>query len=238
MRMSSGRQGYQADTAISIPIRPQAGERERFSGLGPGARDASGSGSTDRDPAPTYALVEAMALRGGAPASISFLDARSALRGLIDKTYREWLRSHLLLPSWGVPGRLAARLRLGRTCADYAPETFIPALLTFVEHPLRVLVLGRAEQEADALCHRLHRHAPWHCFLSASIDRLPGPSPFDLVLIVVPDVGLQDRLRLATIPANLRIFCGRSLRLSVVPGSGGGIAGTADRSRRTDRKAA
>jgi hypothetical protein len=233
--MSSCRQEYQTDTVACAAVQEHTGEREPF--RRPVSRDASCPGFPDGDLARTYAIVEALALQAGGQADISFLDARSALRRLFDKTYRQWLRSHLLLPSRGVLGRLAARLRSGKTCADFAPETFIPALLTFVEYPLRVLVAGRTIHDAEILCDRLHRHAPWHRFLSAPIDQPPKSAAFDMVLIA-SDVGMQDRLRLATIPTNLRIFCGSSPRLFAVPGSGGELAGKAVRSRRIDRKAA
>ncbi len=236
MRMSSCRREYRTDTEPCAPVRSHPG------GCGhlprPVGRNASGPGFPGHDPAQTYALVEALALQAGGQADISFLDARSASRRLFDKTYREWLRAHLLLPSGGALGRLAARLGFGKAYTGFAPETFIPALLTFVEHPLTVLLVARAGDEAEALRHRLHWHAPWHRFLSASIDQPPMSTAFDMVLVVMQDVGMQDRLRLATIPARLRIFCGRSARLFAVPGSGEEFAATAASPRGVDCKAA
>jgi hypothetical protein len=163
------------------------------------------------DYAAAFSSLEALLAEPGVRAEFSFLDIRSVFRQLIDREYRTWLGRQILLPS----GRLIPWLLSGRAIArgkpSFSPRTFVPALLTFVERPLKILVTGEDAAGTQALCDHLQAHAPWHRLIAVAPDRLSQAPPVDMVLFSRRRVSPQDRMRLGTVRCALVIFAGDHL---------------------------
>lgn len=109
---------------------------------------------------------------------------------------------------------LAPRLRRlwswrSRRC-DCSASKLVPALLTFVESPLRIIVIGRTAEELEIAGLRLKAHAPWHDYTMADLGELRDLPHSDLALIAIPNISAEDRLRLLVLSASLKLFCGTS----------------------------
>lgn len=163
------------------------------------------------DYAAAFSSLEALLAEPGTRAEFSFLHMRSFFRQLVDHRYRAWLGRQILLPS----GRLIPWLLSGRTIAkgrpSFSPLTFVPALLTFVERPLKILVTGEDAAGMQALCDLLQAHAPWHRLIAAAPDRLSQAPAVDIVLFSKRRVSPQDCMRLGTVRCALVIFAGDHL---------------------------
>ena len=115
---------------------------------------------------------------------------------------------------------LAPRLR--RLCSwrsgrwDCSASELVPALLTFVERPLRIVVIGRTADELASAGRHLKAHAPWHGYTTADLGELRDLPHSDLALIAIPDISAEDRLRLSVVSASLKLFCGTTPESLVV----------------------
>ncbi len=168
--------------------------------------------------AAALALIEGLIAKPAGGKDLSFLDRRSLWHFLTDHEYRAWIRDQILLPS----DRLLVRER-----SAIVPRLFIPALLTYVERPLSILVTGEDAAATKALCDSLKQHAPWHHLIAAPDEGLATTPSVDLVLSCKRQVAREDRLRMAIVRAGLVIYCGEHLvdfsvevaRPTAVPGS-------------------
>ena len=157
------------------------------------------------------AKAEAMVSRKGVRSEISFLDARTLVRQLFHPEFRDWLSQQVLLPSRrGVAG-LVAHLCGVRTRAAVSAESFVPALLTYCEQPLRILLIGDSAPQLRALQDHLQAHTPWHGLFASSFDALRDGQAADLVVVLKGRPSISDRMRLVGIPAGLVIFAGPQL---------------------------
>ena len=184
-----------------------------------GATKVAGLEVADWHWAQALSITEATLFRRGARAELSFLDDRTLARQLLDRKYRAWLAGQVLLPSRrGIVG-LVALVSGSGTAADFSPETFVPALLTYVERPLRVLIASGGKD--DQLRDRLQSHAPWHEVI-ADPGLLQDGQAVDLVVVTKPRLEMSDRIRLSAIPASLVIFAGPRLTRLAEPEQVGG----------------
>ena len=94
--------------------------------------------------------------------TVSFLNAHNANIMLRDADYREALQGHLVLPD-GVGMDMASSVLHGSPFpANLNGTDFIPALLTYIERPKRIGLLGAAPGVVEAAAKNLAAHAPWH----------------------------------------------------------------------------
>jgi|GEM_PF-2606647 len=149
----------------------------------------------------TLAALEAMIFAQATGASVSLdEDVLRSDRGPLGAVSR--LRSLFLAP------------RLRRLCSwrsgrwDRSAPALVPALLTFVESQLRIIVIGRTAEELDIAGLRLKAHAPWHDYTMADLGALRDLPHSDLALIAIPNISAEDRLWLSVFSASLKLFCG------------------------------
>lgn len=157
------------------------------------------------------ARAEAALSRRGTRTEISFLDDATLARLFVDPENRKWLSQQVLLPSRRGLAGLVATLIGRRPAVDFSPDTLVPALLTYVERPLKVLLIGGSGHDGQKLQARLREHAPWHRVVPTTIDRLQSIPAVDLVIVTKPHLDVTDRVRLSVVSAGLVIFAGKGL---------------------------
>ena len=114
------------------------------------------------------AFVAELAALSVGQVNVSFLNANNANILHSDRRYREVLREHVVLPD-GVGIDLASRVLNGRSfSANLNGTDFIPALLTYLDTPKRVGLLGGHPDVLKIATERFRRHAPWHTFIPVS----------------------------------------------------------------------
>ncbi|KQV68345.1 WecB/TagA/CpsF family glycosyltransferase [Rhizobium sp. Root1220] len=100
--------------------------------------------------------------------SISFVNAHNILLTLRDSEYRGILSQNLVLPD-GIGLNIASKIAHGSPFpANLNGTDFVPALLTFMEQPRRVGLIGGKREVVDKAAANLRRHAPWHEFIVIS----------------------------------------------------------------------
>lgn len=99
---------------------------------------------------------------------ISFLNANNANIMYDDAEYREILSRQVIFPD-GVGVDLAAAVVYGdKFPANLNGTDFIPALLTYMDRPKRVGLIGGRPGVAEMAAANFKRHAPWHDFVVVS----------------------------------------------------------------------
>lgn len=97
--------------------------------------------------------------------SISFVNAHNMLVMLRDENYREVLERNLVLPD-GVGLDIASRVAHGESFpANLNGTDFVPALLTFMERPKRIGLVGGRRAVVEKAAEKFRQHAPWHEFI-------------------------------------------------------------------------
>ena len=100
--------------------------------------------------------------------TVSFLNAHNANVMLRDAGYRAALEGHLVLPD-GVGMDIASSVLHGSPFpANLNGTDFIPALLTYMDRPKRIGLLGAAPGVIETAAKNLAAHAPWHEFVVIS----------------------------------------------------------------------
>ncbi|MBN8950203.1 MULTISPECIES: WecB/TagA/CpsF family glycosyltransferase [unclassified Rhizobium] len=100
--------------------------------------------------------------------SISFVNAHNMLVMLRDDGYRDVLERNLVLPD-GVGLDIASRVAHGEPFpANLNGTDFVPALLTFMERPRRIGLLGGKRSVVEKAAEKFRQHAPWHQFVVVS----------------------------------------------------------------------
>jgi exopolysaccharide biosynthesis WecB/TagA/CpsF family protein len=100
--------------------------------------------------------------------SISFVNAHNMLLALRDKEYRDILSQNLVLPD-GIGLNIASKIAHGSPFpANLNGTDFVPALLTFIEQPCRIGLIGGTREVIEAAAANFRRHAPWHEFIVVS----------------------------------------------------------------------
>ncbi|MDL2404833.1 WecB/TagA/CpsF family glycosyltransferase [Rhizobium calliandrae] len=96
---------------------------------------------------------------------ISFVNAHNMLLMLRDGNYRDVLVQNLVLPD-GVGLDIASRAAHGVSFpANLNGTDFVPALLTFMERPKRIGLIGGRRDVVEKAAEKFHNHAPWHEFI-------------------------------------------------------------------------
>ncbi|CCM74450.1 WecB/TagA/CpsF family glycosyltransferase [Rhizobium mesoamericanum] len=100
--------------------------------------------------------------------SISFVNARKMLLSLRDSEYHAVLAQNLLLPHG--PGLdFASKVAHGSPFpTSLKAVDFVPALLTYMEVPRRIGLIGGAPEAVRTTAATFRRHAPWHEFIIIS----------------------------------------------------------------------
>ncbi|WFU09533.1 WecB/TagA/CpsF family glycosyltransferase [Rhizobium sp. CB3090] len=97
--------------------------------------------------------------------AISFVNAHNLLLMLRDGEYRDVLAKNLVLPD-GVGLDIASRAAHGVSFpANLNGTDFVPALLTFMERPKRIGLIGGRPDVVEKAAENFRKHAPWHEFI-------------------------------------------------------------------------
>ncbi len=100
-----------------------------------------------------------------AHAKVSFLNANNVNILLKDSEYFNVLQTHMVLPD-GIGMDLAAKALYGEAFAANLNGTdFIPALLTYMETPRRIGLIGAKPGVLAGAIAGFRKHAPWHQFI-------------------------------------------------------------------------
>lgn len=99
---------------------------------------------------------------------ISFLNANNANIMYEDADYREILSRQMILPD-GIGVDIAATFVYGdKFPANLNGTDFVPALLTYMDRPKRIGLIGGMMDVAEKAALNFKRHAPWHEFFVVS----------------------------------------------------------------------
>jgi len=119
--------------------------------------------------------------------SVSFVNAHKMLMALRDREYRAVLSQDLLLPD-GAGLDLASKVAHGSPFpASLKAAYFVPALLTFMEPPRRIGLIGGPREAVNKTAAKFRRHAPWHDVVVVS----EGFSEKEVSSVVVEDLDRQ-----------------------------------------------
>jgi exopolysaccharide biosynthesis WecB/TagA/CpsF family protein len=123
-------------------------------------------------------LMAQYATTPDANAKVSFLNANNVNIMLRDDAYFQVLARHLVLPD-GIGIDMAAKMLDGEAFAANLNGTdFIPALLTYIEKPARIGLLGAKPGVLGGAIASFRKHTPWHQFIPVAdgyfdADELP-----------------------------------------------------------------
>lgn len=100
--------------------------------------------------------------------TISFLNANNANIMYSDQEYRSVLSRQMIFPD-GIGVDLAACMVYGdKFPANLNGTDFVPALLTYMDRPKRIGLIGGRPGVAQQAAENFKRHAPWHEFIAVS----------------------------------------------------------------------
>jgi exopolysaccharide biosynthesis WecB/TagA/CpsF family protein len=122
----------------------------------------------DLEWAEAYTFVSALADMPIGQTIISFMNAHNANLMLKDRSYRQIIERHLVLPD-GVGLDFASMVRYGSPFpANLNGTDFVPGLLTYMTTPKRVGLIGSSPEVLKSARVAFQKHAPWHEFISIS----------------------------------------------------------------------
>ena len=99
---------------------------------------------------------------------IAFLNANNANYMMVDPEYRAVLSHQLVLPD-GIGMDLASQVMHGdRFPANLNGTDFVPALLTYMDIPKRIGLIGGRSDVLATAAENFRKHAPWHEFIAVS----------------------------------------------------------------------
>ncbi|MBB4953935.1 exopolysaccharide biosynthesis WecB/TagA/CpsF family protein [Agrobacterium vitis] len=115
--------------------------------------------------ASALSLMAQYAATPDAHVKVSFLNANNVNIMLQDAAYFEALQHHLVLPD-GIGVDMAAKILDGDAFAANLNGTdFIPALLTYIETPRRIGLIGAKPGVLAGAIASFRQHTPWHQFI-------------------------------------------------------------------------
>jgi len=174
----------------------------------------------------TLGLIEGLVSLRGNRTTLSFLDERTSLRQAMDFSYRNQLDRRVLLPSGGrVFGLLAWALKKRYAGLRYSAETFVPALLTYLERRCTVGIAGEDTSRLEALREHFAQHAPWHEVVLIRPDQEVSRR-FDVVIVDASSLAAERRVErhLAAVRTGMVIMAGSGLTKFANRGSGARLA--------------
>lgn len=99
---------------------------------------------------------------------MAFINANNANVMMTDPDYRSALSRTLLLPD-GIGVDIASRVLNGeKFLANLNGTDFVPAMLTYMDGPRRIGLIGGKPDVLKAAAENFRRHAPWHEFIEIS----------------------------------------------------------------------
>lgn len=121
--------------------------------------------------AEAFSFAETVATMPFGQRVITFANTEKATLTMRDPGYRAALSRQIVLPD-GDGVDLASRLLHGnRFPARMTGSQFVPALLTYIERPMRIaLIGGRNAGSLMRTAEALRRHTPWHTILPIADD--------------------------------------------------------------------
>ncbi|MGO4618848.1 WecB/TagA/CpsF family glycosyltransferase [Ensifer sp. 2YAB10] len=118
--------------------------------------------------AKAFAFAAEALSRPGGQTILAFLNANNANLMMRDGEYRAALARQVVFPD-GHGVDIASYLFYGRMFpANLNGTDFVPALLTYVERPLRIAMIGARPKVLARAAENFREHAPWHEFLPVS----------------------------------------------------------------------
>lgn len=154
-------------------------------------RDILGLPVCDLDWADAFDFVARLAEMPIGQTTIAFLNADGANLMLNDPEYRDALERQIVLPD-GQGVDVASQVIHGRSFpANLNGKDFVPALLTYMEAPKRVALIGAEWPVLLQAAENLREHAPWHEFHAVSdafFDRSESAAIMEKVRKLSPDI--------------------------------------------------
>ena len=138
----------------------------------------------------TLSFINELASHPTGQTVISFVNAHNMLMMLRDDDYRDVLAHNLVLPD-GVGLDIASRIAHGdRFPANLNGTDFVPALLTFMDRPKRIGLVGGRLHVIEKAAENFRKHAPWHEFIVIA-DGFFGEAGSDLVTAEISRRGID-----------------------------------------------
>jgi exopolysaccharide biosynthesis WecB/TagA/CpsF family protein len=99
---------------------------------------------------------------------VSFVNARSLVKTLRDDEYRNIISHNLILPD-GIALNVASQVaHRSPFPANLKDTSFVPSLLTFMERPQRIGLIGGTHDVVERAAASFRHHTPWHEFIIIS----------------------------------------------------------------------
>ncbi len=131
------------------------------------------------------------AIEAGGQTVFAFLNANNANLAVRNPDFRRALQDSVVLPD-GVGLDIAARALHGAAFpANLNGTDFIPALLTYVERPLTVAMIGATSTVLENARTEFARNTPWHRFVAVSdgyVGAAETPAVLDRLRALRPDI--------------------------------------------------
>ncbi|HVK92044.1 MAG TPA: WecB/TagA/CpsF family glycosyltransferase [Mycoplana sp.] len=154
-------------------------------------RDILGMPVCDLDWAAAFDFVARVADLPIGQTTIAFLNANNANLMMSDAEYRDALERQLVLPD-GHGVDIASQVFHGRPFpANLNGTDFVPALLTYMETPKRVALIGAEREVLVKAAEKFQEHTPWHEFHPVSdgfFDRNESDGVMAKVRELQPDI--------------------------------------------------
>ncbi|WP_457582310.1 WecB/TagA/CpsF family glycosyltransferase [Ensifer canadensis] len=171
--LAAGGDNGRGGKAVATPI-----DRSRRRAMMTGAVTASNAALSQRlilgipvaDPgwANAFAFASEVAARPTGQIRLAFLNANNANLMMKDAEYRDVLQRQVVLPDgYGVD--IASYLFHGDMFpANLNGTDFVPALLTYIDRPMRIAMIGARPDVLLRATDNFRKHAPWHEFRPVS----------------------------------------------------------------------
>ncbi|PTM97725.1 WecB/TagA/CpsF family glycosyltransferase [Mycoplana dimorpha] len=154
-------------------------------------RDILGIPVCDLDWAAAFDFAARVADLPVGQTTIAFLNANNANLMLSDAEYRNALERQLVLPD-GHGVDIASKLLHGHPFpANLNGTDFVPALLTYMETPKRIALIGAERDVLLRAAEKFKAHTPWHEFQAVSdgfFDRSKSDAVMAKVRELQPDI--------------------------------------------------
>ncbi|MGN7292269.1 hypothetical protein [Rhizobium sp. SAFR-030] len=128
--------------------------------------------------------------------TVSFLSLRQLLRSLVDRRFRQAMAGRVLLPDSRWIASVVGLVSSGRPVSEFDAARFVPSLLTFMEAPRRITLIGADEARLQTASRQLMAHSPWHQVTTVLLSEpVCGRRPIaadELLEAASPDVVIAD----------------------------------------------
>ncbi|MBD9373834.1 WecB/TagA/CpsF family glycosyltransferase [Rhizobium sp. ARZ01] len=154
-------------------------------------RDILGLPVYDLDWAGAFDFVESLANMPIGQTTIAFLNANDANLMMSDTEYRDALARQIVLPDGHVVGIASQVIHGNPFPANLNGKDFVPALLTYMEKPKRIALIGADRQVLSQATEKLREHTPWHEFHPISdghFDHSETDTVTEKVRALAPDI--------------------------------------------------